>query len=86
MIFDIVEYIIMEWTMPNDSRICRICRSLPGAYPPPKKKSVAGQFAAVKYRSETYCWTEKLNREDYGLDKYWVLLDRWKRVNTVEKQ
>ena len=38
-----------------------------------KKKSVAGQFA-VKYRSETYCWTQKLNREDYGVDKYWVLL------------
>ena len=100
-----------------------------------KKKSVAGQFAAVKYRSETeatdelvrlrrrihptwswrttqvfqnskkknliwksveiedfstllrfsspapcfwpllsetYCWTKKLNREDYGVDKYWV--------------
>ena len=29
-----------------------------------KKKSVAGQFAAVKYRAETYWWTEKLNRED----------------------
>ena len=42
-----------------------------GAYPG-KKKSVAGQFAAVKYRSEAYCWTQKLNREDYGLDKYWV--------------
>jgi hypothetical protein len=24
----------------------------------------AGQFAAVKYRSETYYWTQKLNRED----------------------
>ena len=35
-----------------------------------KKKSVAGQFAAVKYRSETYCWTEKLNREDYGVDNH----------------
>ena len=47
MIFDIVDYIIMEWTMPNESRICRICRRvlLRG-----KKKSVAGQFAAVKYR------------------------------------
>ena len=38
-----------------------------------KKKSVAGQFA-VKYRSETYSCTQKLNREDYGVDKYWVLL------------
>ena len=43
-----------------------------GAYPLKKKKSVAGQFAAVKYRSETYYWTKKLNREDYGVDKYWV--------------
>jgi hypothetical protein len=24
-------------------------------------------------RSETYCWTQKLSREDYGVDKYWVL-------------
>ena len=38
-----------------------------------KKKSVAGQVA-VKYKSETYCWTRKLNKEDYGVDKYWVLL------------
>jgi hypothetical protein len=59
--------------MPNESRICRICSR--GAYPKTKKKSVAGQFAAVKYRSETYCWTKKLNRKDYGgIDKYWVLL------------
>ena len=39
-----------------------------------KKKSVAGQFA-VKYKSETYCWTQKL-REYYGVDKstgYWLL-------------
>ena len=33
------------------------------------KTSVAGQFA-VNYRSETYCWTQELNREDYGVDKY----------------
>ena len=45
-----------------------------GAYPRKKKKSVAGQFAAVKYRPQTYCWTQKLNREDYGVDKFWVLL------------
>jgi hypothetical protein len=40
---------------------------------PKKMKSVAGQFAAVKYRSETYCWTQELNSEDYGVDKYWVI-------------
>ena len=67
MIFDFVQYIIMEWTMPNESRICRICRRVLIIN---KKKSVAGQFAAVKYTSETYCWTRKLNREDYGVDKY----------------
>jgi hypothetical protein len=43
-----------------------------GAYPK-KKKRVAGQFAVVKYRSETYCWTQKLNREDYGVHKHWVI-------------
>ncbi len=53
MIFDIVEYIILEWTMPNERRICRIWRR--SAYPKKKKKSVARQFAAVKYSSETYC-------------------------------
>jgi hypothetical protein len=26
VILDIVEYIILGWTMPNESRICRICR------------------------------------------------------------
>jgi len=37
-----------------------------------KQESVAGQFA-VKYKSGTYCWTKKLNRDDYVVDKYWVL-------------
>jgi hypothetical protein len=45
-----------------------------GAYRKKKKKSVTDQFAAVKYKSETYCWTRKPNREDYGVDKYWILL------------
>ena len=70
MIFDIVEYIIMQCTMPNESRICSICKRVLVK----KKKSLASQFAAVKYRSEKYCWTKKLNRKDYGVDKYWVLL------------
>jgi len=38
-------------------------------YPKKYRKSVADQFAGVKYRSETYCWTKKLNRQDYGVDK-----------------
>jgi hypothetical protein len=45
-----------------------------GAYSKQVKKSVAGQFAVVKNRSGTCSWTQKLNREDYGVDKYWVLL------------
>ena len=45
-----------------------------GPYPDEKKKSVIDQFDTVKYKSETYCWTKKLNREDYGLDMYQVLL------------
>ena len=43
MIFDIVEYIVMEWTMPNESRICRICSRV--LIIKNKKSSVAGQFA-----------------------------------------
>ena len=34
-----------------------------------KKEEFAG-----KYSSETYSWTQKRNREDYGVHKYWVLL------------
>jgi hypothetical protein len=41
-----------------------------GAYPKKKKKSIADQVAAVKYRSETYYWNQKLNRKDYGVGKY----------------
>jgi hypothetical protein len=48
VIFDIVEYIIMEWTMPNESQIRRIYRSLTGYLSLKKKKSVADQFANVK--------------------------------------
>ena len=48
-----------EWT-PNMQDVQE------GAYPKKMKKSVDGQFAAVEYRSETYCWTQKLNREAYG--------------------
>ena len=34
---------------------------------PTKKESVDGQLATVKYRSERYYWTQKLNTEDYGV-------------------
>jgi hypothetical protein len=66
-----------------------------GVYPKKIKKSVAGQFAAVKYSmtislSETHCWTQKQNREDHGVDKdkkYFLLLSKSKqckkKINTV---
>ncbi len=41
-----------------------------GAYLKKKNKGVSGKFATVKYKSETYWWTQKPNREDYGVDKY----------------
>ena len=34
-----------------------------------KTKIVVGHFT-VKYKSETYCRTQELNKEDYGVDKY----------------
>jgi hypothetical protein len=56
------------------------------AYPKKEKKSVAGQFAAVKYRSGTYSWTQKLNREDYVRGRQVRTSCCCKRVKTVEKQ
>ncbi len=53
---------------------------------PKKKKSVADQFVTVKYKSETYWWTQKLNGKDYGTDKYWGTSSCCTRVNTTEKQ
>jgi hypothetical protein len=45
----------------------------PKKYKKRVSKSVAGKFVIVKYRPEMYYWTENLNREDYGVDKYWVV-------------
>ncbi len=58
MIFDIVEFIILEWTMPNESRICKICRR--GAYPKKKKvllaslpQSSTGQKLIARLKNQT---------------------------------
>ena len=55
MIFDIVEY--NHNGMDNAECVGKpnMQDMQEGAYPEEKKKSVAGQFATVKYRSETYC-------------------------------
>jgi hypothetical protein len=44
-----------------------------GCFSYKKKEECCFHFAAVKYTSVRYCWTQKLNREDYGVDKYRVL-------------
>jgi hypothetical protein len=77
VIFDNVEYIIMEWTMPNEKRISRMCRRVL----PKKRRTVVDQFAVVKYRSETNFWTQKLNREYYGVDRYFFAFS-WLRFET----
>jgi hypothetical protein len=78
VIFDIVGYIKMEWTKPNESRICKTVLILKK-----KKKSVAGQFA-VKSRPALQDTKTKQGR----LRGRQVLLTSCccTRVNTVEKQ
>jgi hypothetical protein len=56
-----------------------------GSYPKKKKKSVADQFV-VKYSSETYWWTQKLNREDYGVDKWKLVTASVSEAVTVNKR
>ena len=56
-----------------------------GVYPKKKKKSVDGKFAGVKYRPETYWWTQNLDREDYGVDSVLgnsFFLARWDLILT----
>jgi len=35
---------------------------------------LAAEFLLSLLTAETICWTKKLNKEDYGIDKHWVLL------------
>ena len=37
-----------------------------------ERKSVDGQFAD-KYKDETFCWTKKLRKDQYGINNFWVL-------------
>jgi hypothetical protein len=49
----------------------------------------ADQFA-VKYKTETFCWTQRLSKEEHGIDEDRVLVflaDKVaveKQINTVE--
>ena len=39
------------------------------------------KFSVFIYKSETCCWTKKLNKNDYGVDKsgYFFLLEKSKQ-------
>jgi len=67
MIFDIVEYIIIEWTMPNESRMCRKCRRVLNQK---KRRVLLSRFPRSSTGQKHIFGPEKLNREDYGVDKY----------------
>jgi len=68
MIFDIVEYIIMEWTIPNEIRICRICRRV--LILKKRRRVLLTSLPRSSIGQKRIAGPEKLNREDYGVDKY----------------
>ena len=68
MIFDIVEYIIMEWTMPNESRICRICRRVLILIKKERRVLLASLLQSSIGQKRI------AGLKNYGVDKYWVLL------------
>jgi hypothetical protein len=43
-----------------------ICRR--GAYPKTKRRLLLTSLQQFEYKSETNCWTKKINREDYGVE------------------
>lgn len=55
-----------RWLQVSLRNVCRGCGMVKSVE---KKRSTADQFA-VKYKTETSCWTQKLSKEDHGIDKY----------------
>ena len=51
----IVEYIIMEWTMPTERRICRICRRVLTCMITDKARAKGGGREKVSVLSKTKC-------------------------------
>ena len=47
-------------------------------------KRVAGQFA-VKYKKEATCWIHSLNKQDYGVDKYFYCCEKQKGLSQFLK-
>ena len=72
MIFDIVEYIITEWTMSYESRICRICRR--ALILKKRRRLLLASLPQSSIIQKRIARIKKLIREDYMIDKYWVLL------------
>jgi hypothetical protein len=76
VIFDIVEYILMEWTIPNESRICRICMRVLICLSNLKerRRMLLASLPQSSIGQKRSAGITKLNREDYGVDKYfWYL-------------
>jgi hypothetical protein len=67
VIFDIVEYIIMEWTMPNESRICRICRRV--LILEKRRRVLLSSLSRSSIGQKRIAGLKK----DYGVDNYWVI-------------
>ncbi len=64
VIYDIVEYIIMEWTVPNESRIWRICRRVCRVLILKKEEECSWSLvrlpqSSIGQSTETYYWTQK---------------------------
>ncbi len=68
MIFDIVEYIIMEWTMSNASRTCRTLRRL--LILKQTRRVLLASLPQSSIGQKRIAGLKKLNREDYEVDKY----------------
>ena len=70
MIFDIVEYIIMEWTMPNESRICRTCRRV--LILKKSRRVLLDSLPRSSIRQERIVGL-KTKEGSLQVDKYWVV-------------
>ncbi len=64
VIFDIVEYILMEWTMPNESRICTICRRMLNVK---KEEECRLSVCHSQVQVRNVWWTQKLDRQVLGI-------------------
>jgi hypothetical protein len=68
-----------EWGL-HEERVISLCtrsvlyRMVVGVVKSGKEEACGWPFVTQVLKSETCCWTQKLNREDYGVHKHWVLV------------